>query len=743
MRSDNVTKGAERAPNRSLFYALGYTPEDLEKPLIAVVSAHSDIVPGHMNLDKLTDAVKSGIEAAGGTPFMVPAIGVCDGIAMGHVGMKYSLASRELICDSVETMFMAHQFDGCVLVPNCDKIVPGMVMAAVRMNVPAVVCSGGPMLAGTYDGQEVSLSKMFEAVGSYKAGMISAEQLEDCTQNCCPGCGSCSGMYTANSMNCLCEAVGIALPGNGTIPAVYGKRLQLGRRAGAAIMEMVRRNICARDIINARSIRNALTCDMALGCSTNTVLHLLAIAQEAGCPVDLALFNEISEKTPNLCHLAPAGPTHMPDLYAAGGIPAVQAELAKRGLLDLDCLTVTGKTVGENIQGVQNLNHKAIRPIDEPFSPTGGLQILWGNIAPHGCVVKRSAVAPEMLTHTGPARVFDSEDDAIAAIYGGKIVPGDVVVIRYEGPKGGANTRALLAGMPANNVLLYGDAGTGRSSTVKAIANEFAADGLRLVEVKKNQLYQIPDLMDKLAANPLKFILFIDDLSFTANDDNFAALKAILEGSVGGRARNIAVYATSNRRHLIKETLSDRTGRHPRGRHPSGADEPFGPLRPHRHLPAARESPLRGHPHRAGQTARHRDAPRRAADQGRSLRHPCRRPQPPRRQAVHRAPPTWTPPMEGGLWAAEQVGEGAKAVIIYGQEGDNTSNMRREGYQKACDEAGVTVLDALSGQNTTDGATKTMEDLLNSHPGQIDIVLCHNDDTAIGAMNACKSAGVD
>mgnify|MGYP002588716891 CR=1 FL=1 len=350
MRSDNVTKGAERAPNRSLFYALGYTPEDLEKPLIAVVSAHSDIVPGHMNLDKLTDAVKSGIEAAGGTPFMVPAIGVCDGIAMGHVGMKYSLASRELICDSVETMFMAHQFDGCVLVPNCDKIVPGMVMAAVRMNVPAVVCSGGPMLAGTYDGQEVSLSKMFEAVGSYKAGMISAEQLEDCTQNCCPGCGSCSGMYTANSMNCLCEAIGIGLPGNGTIPAVYSKRLQLGRRAGAAIMEMVRRNICARDIINARSIRNALTCDMALGCSTNTVLHLLAIAQEAGCPVDLALFNEISEKTPNLCHLAPAGPTHMPDLYAAGGIPAVQAELAKRGLLDLGCLTVTGKTVGENIK---------------------------------------------------------------------------------------------------------------------------------------------------------------------------------------------------------------------------------------------------------------------------------------------------------------------------------------------------------------------------------------------------------
>ena len=340
---------------------------------------------------------------------------------------------------------------------------------------------------GTYDGQEVSLSKMFEAVGSYKAGMISAEQLEDCTQNCCPGCGSCSGMYTANSMNCLCEAIGIGLPGNGTIPAVYSKRLQLGRRAGAAIMEMVRRNICARDIINARSIRNALTCDMALGCSTNTVLHLLAIAQEAGCPVDLALFNEISEKTPNLCHLAPAGPTHMPDLYAAGGIPAVQAELAKRGLLDLDCLTVTGKTVGENIQGVQNLNHNAIRPIEDPYSPTGGLQILWGNLAPHGCVVKRSAVAPEMLTHTGPARVFDSEEDAIAAIYAGKIVPGDVVVIRYEGPKGGPGMREMLnptsalAGMGLDKtVALITDgrfSGASRGASIGHVSPEAASGG--------------------------------------------------------------------------------------------------------------------------------------------------------------------------------------------------------------------------------------------------------------------------
>ena len=487
MRSDNVTKGAERAPNRSLFYALGYTQEDLEKPLIAVVSAHSDIVPGHMNLDKLADAVKAGIEAAGGTPFMVPAIGVCDGIAMGHVGMKYSLASRELICDSVETMFMAHQFDGMVLLPNCDKIVPGMVMAAVRMDVPAVVCSGGPMLAGTFSGEEVSLSKMFEAVGAYKAGLIDADKLEECTQNSCPSCGSCSGMYTANSMNCLCEAIGIALPGNGTIPAVYSKRLQLGRLSGAAIMEMVRRNITARDIINERSIRNALTCDMALGCSTNTVLHLLAIAKEAGVKLDLKLFNEISARTPNLCHLAPAGPTHMPELYNAGGIPAVQAELAKKNLLDLDCMTVTGHTVGENIAKARNRDHKAIRPIEEPFSQTGGLQILWGNLAPNGCVVKRSAVAPEMQKHTGPARVFDSEEDAISSIYAGKIVPGDVVVIRYEGPKGGPGMREMLnptsalAGMKLDKtVALITDgrfSGASRGASIGHVSPEAASGG--------------------------------------------------------------------------------------------------------------------------------------------------------------------------------------------------------------------------------------------------------------------------
>ena len=487
MNSDNVKKGPERAPNRSLFYALGYTPEELDRPLIGVVSAYSEIVPGHMGLDKLADAVKDGVRMAGGTPILIPAIGVCDGIAMGHVGMKYSLASRELICDSVETMYMAHQLDGLVLVPNCDKIVPGMVMAAVRMDIPAVVCSGGPMLAGRYGGEEVSLSKMFEAVGAYKAGLITEEQLEDCTCNCCPGCGSCSGMYTANSMNCLCEAIGIALPGNGTIPAVYAKRLQLGKHAGMAVMDLVHRGVTARQIINERSIRNALTCDMALGCSTNTVLHLLAIAQEAGCPIDLALFNEISAKTPNLCHLAPAGPTHMPDLFEAGGIPAVQAELAKAGLLDLDVPTVTGKTLGENIAGAKNRNPNAIRPIENPYSATGGLQILWGNIAPDGCVVKRSAVAPEMQCHSGPARVFDSEDTAIAAIYAGEIHPGDVVVIRYEGPKGGPGMREMLnptsalAGMKLDTtVALITDgrfSGASRGAAIGHVSPEAASGG--------------------------------------------------------------------------------------------------------------------------------------------------------------------------------------------------------------------------------------------------------------------------
>ncbi len=486
-RSDNVTKGAERAPNRSLFYAMGYTKEELERPLIGVVSAHSEIVPGHYHLDKIAEAVKAGVRMAGGTPILIPAIGVCDGIAMGHVGMKYSLASRELICDSVETMTMAHQLDGLVLIPNCDKIVPGMVMAAVRMNVPALVCSGGPMLAGHYDGEEVSLSKLFEAVGAYKAGIIDECKLNECETGACPGCGSCAGMYTANSMNCLCEALGFALPGNGTIPAVSNKRTILAKHAGMAIMDLVRNNVCARDIINQKSIENALACDMALGCSSNSVLHLLAIANEAGVSLDLNLFNKMSARVPNLCHLAPAGPTHMQDLDMAGGIPAVQAELAKKGLIDTTLPTVTGKSVGENIQGAHIRNTNAIRPIEDPYSQTGGIQILWGNIAKNGCVVKRSAVAPEMLCHSGPARVFDSEDEAIAAIYSGKIVDGDVVVIRYEGPKGGPGMREMLnptsalAGMKLDKtVALITDgrfSGASRGASIGHVSPEAAAGG--------------------------------------------------------------------------------------------------------------------------------------------------------------------------------------------------------------------------------------------------------------------------
>ena len=487
MRSDNVTKGAERAPNRSLFYALGYTPEDLEKPLIAVVSAHSDIVPGHMNLDKLTAAVKSGIEAAGGTPFMVPAIGVCDGIAMGHVGMKYSLASRELICDSVETMLMAHQLDGLVLVPNCDKIVPGMVMAAVRMNIPAVVCSGGAMMPGLVDNEAVSLSKMFEAVGARKANLIDDAKLYEYETNTCPGCGSCAGMYTANSMNCLCEAIGIALPGNGTIPNVSNGRMLLAKHAGMAIMELVEKDIKARDIINTRSIYTAVACDMALGCSSNSVLHLLAIANEAGVDLNMEIFNEISAKVPNLCHLAPAGSTHISDLNRAGGIPAVQAELAKKGLLDLDVMTATGKTLGENIADAKVKDYNLIRPIDDPYSETGGIAVLWGNIAEDGCVVKRSAVDPEMLCHEGPARVFDSEEEAIETIYAGGIHPGDVVVIRYEGPKGGPGMREMLnptsalAGMKLDKcVALITDgrfSGASRGASIGHVSPEAAAGG--------------------------------------------------------------------------------------------------------------------------------------------------------------------------------------------------------------------------------------------------------------------------
>lgn len=487
MRSDKVTKGIERAPMRSLFYAMGYTKEELERPLIGVVSAKSEIVPGHMHLDKVAEAVKAGVRMAGGTPIEVPSIGVCDGIAMGHVGMKYSLPSRELIADSVETMTMAHPFDGLVLVPNCDKIVPGMIMAAVRMNIPAVVCSGGPMMSGLVKGEETSLSKMFEAVGARKADIIDDDDLLEFEQNVCPGCGSCSGMYTANSMNCLSEAVGIALPGNGTIPAVDSGRIRLAKHAGMAIMNLVEKDIKARDIINEKSIRNALACDMALGCSSNSVLHLLAIANEAGIPLDMNIFNEMSAKTPNLCHLAPAGETHMHDLNRAGGVGAVMAELNKIGLIDTSLITANGKTVGENIEGKYIKDNNSIKGVDAPYSQTGGIAILWGNIAQEGCVVKRSAVAPEMLQHTGPARVFDCEEDAIAAIYDGKIVDGDVVVIRYEGPVGGPGMREMLnptsalAGMKLDKtVALITDgrfSGASRGASIGHVCPEAASGG--------------------------------------------------------------------------------------------------------------------------------------------------------------------------------------------------------------------------------------------------------------------------
>ena len=487
MRSDKVTKGIERAPMRSLFYAMGYTKEELERPLIGVVSAKSEIVPGHMHLDKVAEAVKAGVRMAGGTPIEVPSIGVCDGIAMGHVGMKYSLPSRELIADSVETMTMAHAFDGLVLVPNCDKIVPGMIMAAVRMNIPAVVCSGGPMMSGLVKGEETSLSKMFEAVGARKADIIDDDDLLEFEQNVCPGCGSCSGMYTANSMNCLSEAVGIALPGNGTIPAVDSGRIRLAKHAGMAIMNLVEKDIKARDIINEKPLRNALACDMALGWSSNSVLHLLAIANEAGVHLDLNIFNEFSAKVPNLCHLAPAGSTHMHDLNRAGGLMAVFSELDKKGLIDKSLITATGKTVGENFAGAHVKDYDIIRPIDKPYSETGGIAVMWGNIAQDGCVVKRSAVAPEMLSHTGPARVFDSEEDAIEAIYTGKIVDGDVVVIRYEGPKGGPGMREMLnptsalAGMKLDKtVALITDgrfSGASRGASIGHVCPEAAAGG--------------------------------------------------------------------------------------------------------------------------------------------------------------------------------------------------------------------------------------------------------------------------
>ncbi len=487
MISERVTTGPERAPHRSLFYAAGFTEKEIHRPLVGVVSAYSEIIPGHTHLDKLAEAVKYGVYAAGGTPVIVPSIGVCDGIVMGHAGMRYSLASRELIADSLETLAAAHCFDGLVLIPNCDKIVPGMVMGALRLNIPAIVLSGGPMLAGHVHGKKTSLSQMFEAVGAYKAGIIDEKELQAREKSCCPSCGSCSGMFTANSMNCLCEALGLALPGNGTIPAPLSARTQLAKEAGAQVMELIRRNIKPRDIVTMDALKNAITVDMALGCSTNSALHLPAIAHEAGLKLDLTLFNEISEKTPNLCHLAPAGETFMEELNEAGGVPAVMNELAQAGYLKTDLLTVTGKTVAENISGAMNLNTDIIRPLEQPFSKTGGLAFLFGNIAQKGCVVKRSAVAPEMLVHSCRARVFYGEEEAVKAIYGGKIKAGDIVVILYEGPKGGPGMREMLVPTSALNgmqldkdVALLTDgrfSGASRGAAIGHVSPEAAAGG--------------------------------------------------------------------------------------------------------------------------------------------------------------------------------------------------------------------------------------------------------------------------
>ena len=493
MNSDHVKKGMQQAPHRSLFNALGYTKEEMERPLVGIVSSYNEIVPGHMNLDKITQAVKMGVAMAGGTPVVFPAIAVCDGIAMGHTGMKYSLVTRELIADSTECMAKAHQFDALVMIPNCDKNVPGLLMAAARINVPTVFVSGGPMLAGHVKGQKRSLSSMFEAVGAQAAGNITLDELKEFEQNVCPTCGSCSGMYTANSMNCLTEALGMGLKGNGTIPAVYSERIKLAKHAGMKVMELLEKDIKPRDIMTKDAILNALTVDMALGCSTNSMLHLPAIAHEAGVELNMDIANEISAKTPNLCHLAPAGPTYMEDLNEAGGVYAVMNELSKKGLLYEDQITVTGKTVGENIKDVRNLNPEVIRPIDNPYMAQGGIAVLKGNIAPDTGIVKQSAVVPEMMVHEGPARVFDCEEDAIKAIKGGDIVPGDVVVIRYEGPKGGPGMREMLnptsaiAGMGlGDSVALITDgrfSGASRGASIGHVSPEAAVGGpIALIE---------------------------------------------------------------------------------------------------------------------------------------------------------------------------------------------------------------------------------------------------------------------
>lgn len=512
MRSDAVKTGIQQAPHRSLFHALGMTEEEMKRPLIGIVNSYNEVVPGHMNLDKITEAVKLGVAMAGGVPREFPAIAVCDGIAMGHVGMKYSLVTRDLIADSTECMAMAHQFDALVMIPNCDKNVPGLLMAAARLNIPTIFVSGGPMMAGHLKGRKRSLSSMFEAVGEYTAGTMTAEEVREYEEKVCPTCGSCSGMYTANSMNCLTEALGMGLRGNGTIPAVYSERIRLAKMAGMQVMELLKKNIRPRDIMTEKAFMNALTVDMALGCSTNSMLHLPAIAHEAGVELNVDIANEVSARTPNLCHLAPAGPTYIEDLNEAGGVYAVMNELTKKNLLNLDCLTVTGKTVGENIAGCENKDPEVIRPIEDPYSETGGLAMLKGNLAPDSGVVKRSAVVPEMMVHEGPARVFDCEEDAIAAILGGKIVAGDIVVIRYEGPKGGPGMREMLnptsaiAGMGlGSSVALITDgrfSGASRGASIGHVSPEAAVGGpIALVEEGDIIKINIPECRLDLAVS--------------------------------------------------------------------------------------------------------------------------------------------------------------------------------------------------------------------------------------------------
>ena len=552
MKSDNVKKGVQQAPHRFLFNALGMTKEEMERPLVGIVSSHNEIVPGHMNLDKIVNAVKQGVAMAGGTPIVFPAIAVCDGIAMGHIGMKYSLVTRDLIADSTEAMAMAHQFDALVMVPNCDKNVPGLLMAAARINVPTVVVSGGPMMAGHVQGKKTSLSSMFEAVGSYSAGTISEEELDEFECKTCPTCGSCSGMYTANSMNCLTEVLGMGLPGNGTIPAVYSERIRLAKHAGMQVMEMYRKNIRPLDIMTEEAVLNALTVDMALGCSTNSMLHLPAIAHEIGMDFDITFANEISAKTPNLCHLAPAGPTYMEDLNEAGGVYAVMNELNKKNLLHTECITVTGKTVGENIKNCVNKNPAVIRPVENPYSETGGLAVLTGNLAPDGGVVKRSAVVPEMMVHEGPARVFECEEDACEAILTGKISAGDVVVIRYEGPKGGPGMREMLnptseiAGMGlGSSVALITDgrfSGASRGASIGHVSPEAAVGGpIALVEEGDIIKINIPE----------------NKLELAVSDEEMAARRAKWQPrepkvTTGYLARYAAMVTSGNRGAILE-----------------------------------------------------------------------------------------------------------------------------------------------------------------------------------------------